>query len=575
MSLPVALPPGTIIGGHYIIGTLLNSGGFGAVYRGIDTSEGNRPCAIKETYDVTPAARRQALMEASVLFTVRSEHLPEVYDALEANGRFYLVMQLIEGQNLLQLLKSRLPDGRVGESEPYRQPAGPCSEQEVLDWLLPIMDVLQELHSRNPPIIHRDIKPGNIILTPQRTTVLVDFGLTKLYDPARVSQTMVKAVSEGFSPLEQYVGKTSPQSDVYSMAATMYLLLTNRLPPVAVSRTVRDELIPPRLLNPLLSPKTERALLKALALNAEDRYQSMRAFAAALREPAFTGYADPTVSVPPVPAPPVSQGINTGATVAVRPTPGGTPHHPNQATQSVGPAAPGPNYYGYYGPVMQGPPPYPLASPTPASQGQGQPTPGAKGRPAKAPPIAPTQRLQRPRDLPSPSNQGCLWGLIQGIVCALLALSAKQATDVFLPVLVGALFYLFAGFITTRRGGGPFRGALAGAWTGIVGTTVFWVAYGIGLLVLVIRRIQELSATVAPDKSLQQAWASLKPVWPGITLLPRQSPFTNLLTWLACGLFVAWLLGLIGGLIGTSHHSARLEQQRQQQTPNPAQAMPH
>src|SRR5690349_95994 len=175
MSLPVALPPGTVIGSHYIIGDLINSGGFGAVYRGIDTSEGHRPCAIKETYDVTPSARRQALMEASVLFTVRSKHLPEVYDALEANGRFYLIMQLVEGQNLLQLLKSRLPNGRVGESEPHRQPAGPCSEQEVLEWLLPIMDVLQELHSRNPPIIHRDIKPGNLILTPQRTTVLVDF----------------------------------------------------------------------------------------------------------------------------------------------------------------------------------------------------------------------------------------------------------------------------------------------------------------------------------------------------------------------------------------------------------------
>src|ERR1700730_11850988 len=114
MALPVALTPGTVIGAHYIIGNLINSGGFGAVYRGIDTSEGNRPCAIKETYDVTPAARRQALMEASVLFTVRSHHLPEVYDALEANGRFYLVMQLVEGQNLLQLLRSRVPGGLVG-----------------------------------------------------------------------------------------------------------------------------------------------------------------------------------------------------------------------------------------------------------------------------------------------------------------------------------------------------------------------------------------------------------------------------------------------------------------------------
>ena len=77
MSLQNTLSPGTVIGGHYIIGSLLNSGGFGAVYRGVDASEGHRSCAIKETYDVTPAARRQALMEVSVLLTVRSQHLPD------------------------------------------------------------------------------------------------------------------------------------------------------------------------------------------------------------------------------------------------------------------------------------------------------------------------------------------------------------------------------------------------------------------------------------------------------------------------------------------------------------------
>src|SRR5437660_10350937 len=123
MTNILPLAPGTLIGGHYIIGALLNTGGFGAVYRGIDTSEGHRPCAIKETYDVTPAARRQALMEAAILFTINSSHLPQVYDAFEDNGRFYLVMQLIEGQNLLEISHQRTVR---------------CSEQEVLHWLLPI-----------------------------------------------------------------------------------------------------------------------------------------------------------------------------------------------------------------------------------------------------------------------------------------------------------------------------------------------------------------------------------------------------------------------------------------------------
>ena len=162
-------------------------------------------------------------MEAAVLFTIKSRHLPQVYDAFEANGRFYLVMQLIEGETLLQLVKRR---GR------------PCSEQEVLNWLLPVMAVLQELHSRNPAVMHRDIKPGNIILTPNQTAVLVDFGLTKLYDPNSDTHTMIRAVSEGFSPIEQYIGKTCPQSDIYSLAATMYFLLTLRPPPTSLSRSV-------------------------------------------------------------------------------------------------------------------------------------------------------------------------------------------------------------------------------------------------------------------------------------------------------------------------------------------------
>ncbi len=281
MTESIPLDPGTTIGGHYVIDGLINRGGFGAVYRGIDSSEGDRPCAIKETYDVTPFARRRALMEAAILFTVNSKHLPRVYDAFESNGRFYLVMQLIEGKTLQQLLKLQ---GR------------PCSEQEVLTWLLPIVHVLNELHSRNPAVIHRDIKPGNIILTPDQTAVLVDFGLTKLYDPNSDTQTMVRAVSGGYSPIEQYVGKTSPQSDIYAMAATMYFLLTLRLPPESVNRSYRDELIAPRLLNPMLSPNVERVLHKALSVDADLRYRSMEEFAQALKNPSFMAHADPTIA---------------------------------------------------------------------------------------------------------------------------------------------------------------------------------------------------------------------------------------------------------------------------------------
>src|SRR5258708_12972993 len=118
---------------------------------------GKWACGIKEIYGVTPAAGREGLMEGAGLFSIKSIHLPQVYDAFEVNGRFYLVMQLIEGENLRQLLKKQ---GR------------PCSEQEVLAWLLPIMLVLHEMPTRNPAAIHRAINPPNTIFTPTQPPLL-------------------------------------------------------------------------------------------------------------------------------------------------------------------------------------------------------------------------------------------------------------------------------------------------------------------------------------------------------------------------------------------------------------------
>ena len=583
MSLPVALSQGTIIGGHYIVGSLLNSGGFGAVYRGIDTSEGNRACAIKETYDVTPAARRQALMETSVLLTVRSQHLPEVYDAFEFNGRFYLVMQLIEGQNLLQLLKSRVPGGIVGEAEPYQQAHGPCSEQEVLDWLLPIMDILQELHSRNPPIMHRDIKPGNLILTPQGTVVLVDFGLTKLYDPTRNTQTMIKAISVGFSPLEQYLGKTSPQSDIYSMAATMYLLLTNRLPSAAVSRSMSDDLIPPHLLNPLVSLQMERALLNALAIHADQRYQSMRDFAQALRAPAFTSHGDKTVAV----APHIVQGVQ-GTQSHIAPTivasrPGQVPLPTTNPALPIVPAAytgvqsmPSPGQQNpsnkkgsrsaqqkKQSPQPYGSAAYPVLPPGGSIPGYGLP-------PQSQSMLRPYQAA---RPLPRSFNQGCLWGLLQGIGAALIIWFLKQEIDFYLALLIGIIGYLAAGFCTTRRGGNFFRGARAGYWAGITSVVLFGTTLGIFLIVGFSQQLHAVTAgsdifNQQMGAAVQSAWNAVQPMWPSLVILPNQPSFVNVVALLLTTVFLAWLLGLIGGIMGSIKNSADIAN-RQQHVPHP------
>ncbi|RAQ98263.1 serine/threonine protein kinase [Thermogemmatispora tikiterensis] len=510
MTFPLPLKSGTVVGGHYIIDGLINRGGFGSVYRGIDTSEGDRPCAIKETYDVTPAARRQALMEAGILFTIKSKHLPQVYDAFEEGGRFYLVMQLIEGQNLLQLMQAR---------------GTPCSEQEVLAWFLPIMQVLQELHSRTPAVVHRDIKPANIILTLQGYAVLVDFGVTKLYDPASASQTMIKAVTEGFSPLEQYTGTTTPQSDIYALAATMYYLLTATKPPSAISRSLRETLQPPRLLNPQISPRVEQALLKGLALNPEGRFHSMREFAEALQgRNVFLGHADPTVRVIGGPLAGSGLGARAGAGPAV-----------------VVKGAPVPRSSSY-----------PLSPAPPAGPGrQSVPVPAGQGRQAVM--VAP----QPLRPLPSPLGQGCLWGLLQGLGSALLVLLLRTQEALFLSLVLGWSCYLLAGFMSTRRGGSSLRGARAGFWAGICSTVMFWLVFSCGLLVIVTQRLQgelqHANQTGLPLQIGRELTRIIHQVAPWLFSLPSAGNSSNVpapLLYLGGGLLLAMTLGWLGGLLG-------------------------
>lgn len=518
MTNSMPLDPETSIGGHYIIDELISRGGFGAVYRGIDTSEGDRPCAIKETYDVTPTARRRALMEAAVLFTVKSKHLPRVFDAFESNGRFYLVMQLIEGQTLQQLLKQRRT---------------PCSEQEVLTWLLPIMHVLNELHSRNPAVIHRDIKPGNIILTPDQTAVLVDFGLTKLYDPDSDTQTIVRAVSGGFSPVEQYVGKTSPQSDIYAMAATMYFLLTLKVPPASINRSYRDELIAPRLLNPLLSLNVEHALLKALSVDVEQRYSSMDEFAQALQNPPFMAHADPTIS-----------NNGNGLPYAYMP----------EAISQVQSQAPGIDRQNVPRPAPAPAPAYQYVNPQPFLY------PVLPASPVTAPPARVTQDY---RPLPSPFSQGCLWGLLQGLLAALIVLILKKDFYFYVAIVEGFLFFMLAGFLTTRKGGKSIRGAWAGFWAGVVSTLVFWVVAIVGFAVLVSQRIAadtvaaQRNGSPLPDRELNQA---LQAVSASLPIHPTSpSSGTNVVILLIVGLLCAIGFGLLGGKLGKLRFRAKMQ----------------
>lgn len=256
------LSTGQILNNRYRIVTLLGQGGFGAVYRVWDTNL-ERPLALKENLDTSPEAQRQFKREAQILFDLSHPSLPKVIDCfiLPDQGQ-YLVMEFVEGEDLGKMLE------RVGN---------PLAEGQVLAWIGQICDALIYLHNQNPPVIHRDIKPANIKVTPDGRAMLVDFGIAKVYDPNLKTTLGARAVTPGFSPIEQYGrgGRTDARTDVYALGATLYALLTGQEPVEAPERNISLGLPPPRSLNTLISPHVERAIMKAMEMIPESRYQSV------------------------------------------------------------------------------------------------------------------------------------------------------------------------------------------------------------------------------------------------------------------------------------------------------------
>jgi serine/threonine protein kinase/Tol biopolymer transport system component len=265
----MALEKNSLLNNRYRILEILGQGGMGSVYRAVDENLG-ATVALKENLFPSEEYARQFRLEATILANLRHPNLPRVSDhfAVGEQGQ-YLIMDFIEGEDLRQRME------RVGT----------ISDEDAVQIGASICDALAFLHSRTPPILHRDIKPGNVKIAPDGHIFLVDFGLAKLVDESgKATTTGARAMTPGYSPPEQYgTARTDARTDIYSLGATLYASLCGIIPEDGLARAMDNaQLTPLRKRNGRVSRRLAAAIEKAMAVDPSDRFQSVGEFKEAL-----------------------------------------------------------------------------------------------------------------------------------------------------------------------------------------------------------------------------------------------------------------------------------------------------
>jgi predicted Ser/Thr protein kinase len=309
-----ALPPGTRLqGGLYAVGKVLGQGGFGITYLGSD-SGARRAVAIKEFFpygssrrglEVHPSgampavdfetARAKFLDEARILSRFEHAGIVAVYGSFDENNTAYMPMEFLRGRSLMELLEER----------------GALEEREAVGYVARVGEALEVVHRAN--MLHRDLKPDNVMLSDDGRIVLIDFGNARTFAAGKTGR-MTTMVTPGYAPLEQYGQhvRFGPYTDVYALAATLYHLLTGHMPTDATDRATGVPLTPPRDLNARISPAVSDAVMWGMEIRTDRRPQTVAPFVEALRTalpaagpppPEFRWpEPDPPVASPPAPA---------------------------------------------------------------------------------------------------------------------------------------------------------------------------------------------------------------------------------------------------------------------------------
>jgi len=339
------VPSGTILHGHYRIERVLGSGGFGHVYLAIDMKT-NQLYAIKEYFVTGSSGQAQLEHEARVLIKLHHPNLPAFHEAFNERGHYFVVLSYIEGSDLTDRIRIA------------RTRNEPIPLSQVMGWVLAICDAVQFLHTQQPVVIHRDIKPDNIRITPNGTAILVDLGNAKATaDGARTLFFIRHQGTPGYAPQEQYPGGTGTdvRSDVYALGGTLYFALTAHEPPSVSTRnesirqglpdlpSLQEQLAhnPPEesadanagrqfrlgvtkptkpaprhmrhlaqlgTLPPELLVQLNRIIVRAMAMRQKDRYLSVAEFSSDLRK------VMAALPVPPSPTTPPSRPIDPNST---------------------------------------------------------------------------------------------------------------------------------------------------------------------------------------------------------------------------------------------------------------------